>query len=110
MGLDAATAVEVEEEPTPRRKKKMKPAPHFERGMQVRVDGKWNGVAKTLKPSSESGWWYEVENERTGMTWVCHESHVKPLKKGAKSRAENTVPLRRRRQGRARTRVATALG
>jgi hypothetical protein len=112
MGLDAtatAAAVAPHDEETPRRRKKIPAAPPFQIGKAVVVKEKgkrqWVGSARTLKYSSESGWWFEIVNEE-GYTWSVHQSNVKE----AKGRAKDTVQVRRRRQGRAGTSVATSVG
>ena len=38
----------------------------------------WLGVVRTIKPSSESGWWYEIHNE-DNLTWVFQEDYLKEV-------------------------------
>jgi hypothetical protein len=39
----------------------------------------WRGTAESLKFSKESGWWFDVRND-DGLTWACHEKHVRRVK------------------------------
>lgn len=77
-------------------KTKTTPRPHFEIGMLVHVDdwfaGKkrsWDGIARTLKWSNVSGWWFEVVNDKTGLTWQVPSKFVK--QKEARRAGSNRV-------------------
>jgi len=48
------------------------PTPDFQRGDRVTITlpgiAPWTGVVTAIKPSSESGWWLDIRDDRDGMT------------------------------------------
>ena len=60
------------------------PKPEFARGLIVQVDEgpgllPWLGVVAFVKPAGAHGWYVEVQNAETGMTYSVQADHVTPF-------------------------------
>jgi len=73
------------------------PAPDFQRGDRVTITlpgiAPWTGVVTAIKPSSESGWWLDIRDDRDGMTQQCQADIVVLLSRETEEEQAETDAL-----------------